>query len=198
MTQAVQTGGAPKRALGAGSLVGMRTLVLDPETAGLGELMERRRRSGLDRLDEIWEGVYHMVPAPSYAHGDIDSQLHVILRPLATHAGLTMTSQCNIGEGEHDFRVPDAALHRPGASGVWHPTAAMVIEVVSPGDESFEKLPFYAAHGVDEVLIVDPRQRLVSWFALRDGEYRPVERSGLIELGRDELADRLRWPGELS
>ncbi len=194
MVQTVQ-GELPVSLSGADSLVGVRTLVLDPQTAGLGELMERRRRSGLDRLDEIWEGVYHMVPAPSYAHGDIDSQLHAILRPLASSAGLTMTSQCNIGEGEHDFRVPDAALHRPGASGVWHLTAAMVIEVVSPGDESWEKLPFYAAHRVDEVLIVDPRKRSVSWLALRDGEYEQVERSGLIELGREEFADRLRWPG---
>lgn len=194
MTQAVQRDGAPARAVGAGSLVGVRTLVLDPETAGLGELMERRRRSGLDRFDEIWEGVYHMVPAPSYAHGSIDVQLMRIIGPAADAAGLEPTSQCNIGEGEHDFRVPDGALHRPGASGVWHPTAAMVIEVVSPHDESFEKLPFYAAHGVDEMLIVDPQQRSVSWFALRDGEYRPVERSGLIELGRDELAEQIRWP----
>jgi Uma2 family endonuclease len=179
---------------GAVSLIGVRTLVLDPETAGLGELMERRRRSGLDRLDEIWEGVYHMVPAPSDAHGDVESELHAILRPLARRAGLRMIGQSNLGEGEHDFRVPDCALHRPGASGVWHPTAALVVEVVSPRDESFEKLPFYAAHEVDEVLIVDPQQRSVSWLALRDGEYRPIERSGLIELGRDELAEQIRWP----
>jgi hypothetical protein len=49
----------------------MRTLVLDPPTAGLGELLERRRRSGLDRLDEVWEGVLHMVPAPSGEHAYI-------------------------------------------------------------------------------------------------------------------------------
>lgn len=178
----------------AGSLTGVRTLVLDPDSAGLGELLERRRRSGLDRLDEIWEGVYHTVPAPSHAHASIETQLMRILGPAADAAGLEPTGQCNIGEGESDFRVPDGALHRPGASGVWHPTVAMAIEVVSPGDESFEKLPFYAAREVDEVLVVDPEQRMVSWLALRDGEYRPVERSGLIELGPGELAQRIRWP----
>jgi Uma2 family endonuclease len=172
----------------------MRTLILDPPSAGLGELLERRRRSGLDRLDEMWEGVYHMVPAPSHAHGDLESQLHTIIRPLAHRAGLTMTGQCNLGEGEHDFRVPDGALHRPGASGTWHPTAALVIEIVSPGDESWEKLPFYAAHHVDEVLIADPQERSVSWLALADGEYRSAERSGLVDLGARELAERLDWP----
>lgn len=172
----------------------MRTLVLDPETAGLSELMERRKRSGLDQLDEIWEGVYHMVPAPSYAHGDIDSQLHRILGPLAEQAGLTMTSQCNIGEGIHDYRVPDCTLHRPGAHGDWHLTAALVIEVVSPHDESYEKFSFYAAHEIDEVLIIDPRQRSVRWFARAGGDYEPIERSRLIDLGPDELAMKIRWP----
>lgn len=172
----------------------MRTLILDPPTAGLEELLERRRRSGLDRLDEMWEGVLHMVPAPTHEHGDIESQLHRIIGPLARQAGLTMIGQSNLGEGEHDFRVPDGALHRPGASGVWHPTAALVVEIVSPGDETWEKLPFYAEHDVDEVLIVDLTKRSVDWLALGGGEYRPVEHSGLIDLGSNELVEQIDWP----
>ena len=172
----------------------MRTLVLDPPTAGLEQLIERRRHSGLDRLDEVWEGVLHMVPAPSHAHGDLESQLHTILRPLARAAGLTMIGQSNVGEGEHDFRVPDGAIHRPGASGTWHPTAALVVEIVSPGDESWEKLPFYAAHMVDEVLIVDPQERSVSWLALDGERYSPTERSGLVDFGASGLAHLIDWP----
>jgi len=172
----------------------MRTLVLDPPTAGLGDVLERRRRSGLDRLDEIWEGVYHMVPAPSGPHATIESQLHQLLGPLARAVGLTMIGQSNLGESEHDFRVPDGALHRSPPAGVWHPTAALVIEIVSPGDESWEKLPFYAVHNVDEVLIVDPQERSVSWLALEGGEYRPIEHSGFLDLGPQRLAEQLDWP----
>jgi Uma2 family endonuclease len=172
----------------------MRTVVLDPPTAGLDELLERRRRSGLDRLDEVWEGVLHMVPAPSYAHASVEAQLVMILGPAASSAGLEAIGQSNLGESEHDFRVPDGTLHRPGASGTWHPTAALVIEIVSPGDESWEKLPFYAAHDVDEVLIVDPAKHSVDWLGLHDGAYRPIKRSGLIELGADELGERIEWP----
>jgi Uma2 family endonuclease len=69
-----------------------------------------------------------------------------------------------------------------------------VIEIVSPEDESWQKLPFYAAHAVDEVLIVDPQERSVHWLGLAEGEYREVERSGLIELGPGELAERIDWP----
>jgi Uma2 family endonuclease len=169
-------------------------LVLDPPTAGVSDVLEGRRRSGLDRLDEIWDGVYHMVPAPSGPHASIESQLHRLLGPLATAVGLTMIGQSNLGESERDFRVPDGALHRSPPGGVWNPTAALVIEIVSPGDESWEKLPFYAAHDVDEVLIVDPQERSVRWLALEAGEYRPIERSGLLDLEARGLAEQLDWP----
>ncbi|MDQ6805020.1 MAG: Uma2 family endonuclease [Actinomycetota bacterium] len=66
--------------------------------------------------------------------------------------------------------------------------------MVSPNDESWEKLPYYAAHTVDEVLVVDPKDRSVSWLALLQGEYQPVERSSIIALGPRELSERLDWP----
>ena len=157
--------------------------------------MDRRRRAGADRFDEVWEGVYHMVPGPSHAHGRIEAHLLALLRKPATDAGLEVTGQFNLGESEHDFRVPDGGLHRAGAGGMWHPTAALVFEIVSPGDESWQKLPFCAKHKVDEVLIVDPAERRVSWLSLGDSEYRQVERSGPIELGPTELAERIDWPG---
>ena len=183
-------------AAGCGTVgfLSVRTVILDPPSAGLDELVQRRARSGLDRLDEIWEGELHMVPAPSHAHGDLESQLHALLRPLARQAGLTMTGQVNLGDSEHDFRVPDGALHRPGAGGTWHPTAALVIEIVSPGDESWEKLPFYAAHHVDEILIVDPHKQTVNWLALEHDQYQPIQHSRLIDLGPGELAERIDWP----
>jgi Uma2 family endonuclease len=175
--------------------VRVRTLILDPPTAGLDEMLERRRRAGLDRLDEVWEGVLHMVPAPSFEHARVAQQLAELLGPLATAAGLVAAmGGFNLGESEHNFRVPDGGLHRPGAAGVWLSTAALVVEIVSPGDETWEKLPFYAAHHVDELLIVDPQQRAVTWLALEQGEYRAIERSSLIDLGTGELQERLDWP----
>jgi Uma2 family endonuclease len=77
---------------------------------------------------------------------------------------------------------------------VWQSTAAVVVEIVSPGDESWKKLPFYAAHHVDEVLILDPEKHAVHWLGLSGGEYSPIERSALIDLGASELAERIDWP----
>jgi hypothetical protein len=95
---------------------------MDPHTSGLEEILERRRRSGLDRHDEVWNGVLHMVPAPNYGHASIEAQLIMILGPAARAAGLEVIGQSNLGEGEHNFRVPDSALHRaPAARGTRPP-----------------------------------------------------------------------------
>jgi Putative restriction endonuclease len=68
------------------------------------------------------------------------------------------------------------------------------VEIISPGDETWQKLPFYAAHEVDEVLILDPDEHAVHWLGLNGGEYRPIERSALIALGPKELAELIDWP----
>jgi Uma2 family endonuclease len=176
-------------------LGGMRTVVLDPPTSGFEELLERRRRSGLDRLDEVWEGVLHMVPAPIGEHADISQQLAELLGPRARAAGLWPTmGEFNLGDSEDDFRVPDGGLHRERLRGVWHHTAALLVEIASPNDESWQKLPFYAAHGVDEVLIIDPRKRKIHWLGLLDGDYAPIERSTVIDLGPGELTKQIDWP----
>lgn len=172
----------------------LRTLVLDTASTGFEELLERRRRLGLDVHDEVWDGVLHVSPAPSHAHASAGQQVAVILNAPARAAGLEPTLEFNLGDSEANFRVPDGGLHRADAAPMWHPTAALVIEVVSPGDESWEKLSFYAERGVDEVLIVDPQRRSVDWLALEASGYAAVERSGLIDLGRADLLARIDWP----
>jgi Uma2 family endonuclease len=88
--------------------------------------------------------------------------------------------------------VPDRGLHRDWSDQVFYSTAALVVEIVSPGDESYKKLDFYAAHG-DEVVIVDREKRAVAWLRLAGERYEPVERSGLIELAPAELEQQINW-----
>jgi Uma2 family endonuclease len=173
----------------------MPTLVHDPQPAELAALIARRQRLGQDLFDEVWEGVLHMNPAPAGGHGQIEKQLVLILAPLAERAGLECTGQFNVGESEADYRVPDLGLHRDWTDRVWYPAAALVVEIVSPGDESYRKFDFYASHGVEEVVIVDPADRAVHSFVLAgEGRYEPAERSGLLEVGAAELAQQLDWP----
>jgi hypothetical protein len=174
--------------------VGMPTLVFDPPPAELEAILERRRRSRADRHDEVWEGVLHMIPPPSVEHGRLLIKLGGLLSPHADAAQLEITGGIGIGADQDDYRVPDLTLLGPGYKPQWNETAAHVDEIVSPDDKSWEKLPFYAAHHVDEVVIVDPVKRSVDWLARADDHYEPSARSGLIEFGPDQLAEQLDWP----
>ena len=172
----------------------MPTLVLDPPPSAIERLLAERSRLDLDRRDEVWEGVLHVIPPPSHGHELLLARLIRLLGPHADMVGLELTGGVGIGVDEHDYRVPDLALHRPGAAAQWHPTAALVVEIVSPGDESWAKRPFYAAHAVDELLIVDPATRTVDWLALAGDEYRAAERSAVIDLSAGSLAEQISWP----
>jgi Uma2 family endonuclease len=176
------------------SLQRVPTLVLDPPPQELATLIERRRRLDQDLFDEVWEGVLHLNPAPRGRHGALETQLAVLLDPLARAAGLVPTGQFNVGASEENYRVPDLGLLREFTDRVWYPTAALVVEIVSPGDESYKKFDFYAARAVDEVVIVDPQERRVEWLGLAGEKYEPVQLSGLIALGPAELAQRIDWP----
>ena len=84
-----------------------------------------------------------MIPAPSGAHADIGQQLAVLLDEPSREAGLFPTMhEFDLGSQEHDVRVPDGGLHRQRLTGVWQQTAALIVEIISPGDATWDKLPF--------------------------------------------------------
>jgi Uma2 family endonuclease len=171
----------------------MAILIPDPPPPEIEEVLEHRRRTGIDRYDEVWDGVVRLMPAPRLRHRLLDRQLAQILEPLASAAGLICDGQFNLGRGGN-YRIPDRGLYRPEVEGDWQATATLVVEIVSPGDSTWEKLPFYADHGVAELLIVDPVARSIDWLALDAGEYRSIERSRVIALGAAELSVRVVWP----
>lgn len=171
----------------------MRVLTSDPPPVEIEALIERRRKLGIDKCDEVWEGVLHMNPAPRRRHGFLIGQLIGALLGPASDAGLEVLDSFNVGDPD-DFRIPDVGLLEPGPDAVFLDTAAMVIEVVSPGDETWDKVPFYTAREVDELLIVDPQTRKVDWLGLVDGDYQPIDRSRLIDLGPEQLSELIAWP----
>lgn len=124
---------------GAGNLVTMTTVVLGERPSELESFLERRRALGHDLFDEVWKGSYHAAPAPSFSHGRVEAELAALLRPAAQRADLVMTGPFNLGTPD-DHRVPDQGWHRVKSAGTWLPTAAVVVEVVSPGDQSYEEV----------------------------------------------------------
>jgi len=174
----------------------MKTVVLGPRPAELQALIERRQALGIDIFDEVWEGSYHVVPAPNAAHAYLDNVLAVLLHTYAEAAGLVGTGPFNLG-GPDDYRVPDRGYHRGRPTGTWLPTAAVVVEIVSPDDETFEKFSFYARHGVDEVLVANPSARNVTlWRRRSDQGYEQVSESALLGVGAAPLTASVTWPDD--
>jgi Uma2 family endonuclease len=177
----------------SGTIARMRTVVLGPRPAELDALIARRQALGHDRYDEVWNGEYHMAPAPNQRHGDLVMAIAFALARAAKQAGLTFTDAFNLGEPD-DYRVPDLGLHRTRGRAAYVPTAAMVVEVVSPSDESWEKFDHYAGHRVDEVMIADPADQTVALFVLDGDEYRRCERSDLLDLTIVDIHGSIDWP----
>ncbi len=171
----------------------MRTpFVMAPPTE-VEDWLERRRALGQDLYDEVWEGEYHVAPAGSLRHGDVQGQLIEILGPPSRRAGLHRVGPGNIG-WINDYRVPDIAFLRRREVAVRTRSAAIVVEVVSPRDESRAKLPFFFRIGVEEVLIVDPETRTVEWFARGGDAFEPADGSAILAISSVELATAIDWP----
>lgn len=123
------------------------------------EWMDERARVGNDRHDEMWDGVQHVVPPPSFGHQHRGTGLLTVFATLAAGSGLLATYETGVFRPgtSKDYRIPDLVVVHPdhvserGVEG----RAELVVELRSPDDESWEKLPFYAEMGVQEVLIVD-------------------------------------------
>src|SRR5690606_32607075 len=116
---------------------------------------------------------------PSFLHQHFESELESALRPVAKWHGLEAVHNVAIYDrqaGEQNFRVPDLALvalkdtSKRGIEG----HAELVVEILSPNDESREKFGFYAQCQIPEYWIVDPETRAIEVYALAHRRYALV------------------------
>ncbi len=77
---------------------------------------------------------------------------------------------------------------------MWHDTAAIVVEIVSPDDETYAKFDFYAAHRVEEIIVADPTQKTVRCFHRTVSAFGEEPGSTLVGVGVAELTASIRWP----
>lgn len=157
---------------GGATLKGMRAVMLEVDEA----LVAQRRRLGLDVFDEMWEGELHMVPPPSGPHQGLGTNLLVALVHLAKRRSLLARYEIGVYRHSDDYRVPDLAVARPqtfSERGIDGPPE-LVVEILSPGDESRTKLGWYAALGVSEMMLVDPRSLTLEAFRGIDRQAAPV------------------------
>ena len=166
------------------------------------ELAERRRR-GLDRFDEMWEGVLHMAPAPAYEHqrivGAIDRFLGLLCdrdRRGVLAIGINVFNEASTVP---DYRIPDFTFIAAGRErllardGVRGGGPDAVIEIRSPDDETYEKLPFFARLGVREVIVVDRDTKQPEIFRLAGTQYVAVQADRERGVLSDTLNVRFTW-----
>ncbi len=124
-----------------------------------------------------------MVPPPSAAHQLIGSRLFEELQPVAEARGLMVLYGIGMFAAHDDYRRPDLAVFREdqlskrGLEG-----AELVVEIVSPGDESRDKVAWYAAR-VSEILLVDRDTLTVGLFRCDGHRATPIEPACSAVLG---------------
>ena len=176
----------------------MRAVVLEMPPHWL----EERRRLGHDIRDEVWDGVLHMVPQPGTPHMRFSARLHEVLAPLARTRGYEALYELALYESPDDknYRVPDvvvvdaAHLSQRGIE----KRAEIAIEILSPNDESRDKLPFYATCGVGEVWLIDPITRTFEILSLGDRYATVRDESAVLGVKLSTVPGpllRLEWSG---
>jgi Uma2 family endonuclease len=160
--------------------------VTDP--SAVEALIASRQASGADRWDEVWDGVYVMNPLPNNEHQDLVTELVFNFRLLfgrgAVFPGVNLSDR-EI-DWQRNYRGPDVVVQLPGGRGRnlgthWIDGADFLVEILSPGDRSREKLDFYAAIGAREVMIVDRSPWVIELYRLGGDEMKLVGASSLSQ-----------------
>ena len=166
----------------------MDLMILDP--AERSQLIQRRRRRGLDRFDEVWDGVYVMSPLADDEHQEVSTNLascfvNVITIPKLGKVRAGSNVSDRIQGWKRNYRIPDVVVYLNGTQAqrhgaFWLGGPDFAVEVVSQYDRSRQKFDFYAKVNTRELLIVDRYPWAIELYRLNEGgTYDLVGRSTL-------------------
>ena len=140
----------------------MSLLVLDKYVER--RLRAQRKAWGVDQHDEVWEGVYVMSPIADDVHQSIVSKLTFAFEQVIGEAGWGkvrpgVNVSDRVSRWTKNYRTPDVVVILNGSRAqshgkFWTGPIDFVVEVVSRGDRSRHKLPFYSKIGVRELMLV--------------------------------------------
>src|SRR5215217_4799854 len=87
----------------------MRAVILGPRPPEIDARIARRHALDIDRRDEVWEGDYHMNPAPRQFHAHLVGEMIASIRQLIDRQRLMVLAEFNIGVPDN-FRIPDCGV----------------------------------------------------------------------------------------
>jgi hypothetical protein len=165
----------------------MAVMVLDPYVEQ--QILAERARSDGDQYDEVWEGVYVVTPLPNNDHQELVFEFvsilgEVVRRPAIGQVfpGVNLSDR---EEGwERNYREPDVAVFLRDTKAVncgthWRGAADFLVEIISPGERSREKIPFYSSLGVVELLVIDREPWTLELYRHQDGQLTKAGQSSL-------------------
>ncbi len=168
----------------------MQVLVCDAWVSN--RIITERRRRGIDGHDEIWDGRYIVMPAADNEHQEIISGVGTVvyLAALDRARGDHCYMGVNVSDRNEDWlqnvRVPDYAAFLAGTRAIdrgthWQGGPDFLMEIITRGDLTREKLAFYAQIGTREVLIVDRYPWALEWYVLGGKQLNLATRSTIEE-----------------
>ena len=169
------------------------TTVIHGENLEIDALIARRRALGQDGHDEVWEGVYHVVPHASMRHARVQAELMRVLASRMEDPECYVTQEFNLGESGN-YRVPDLGVHAHDVTDLYVPTALAVVEVLSANDATYDKFGFYHAHQIAEIMVVDPLQRRIDCWRRAVVGYDESDTFACAGISAAELTKLIRWP----
>jgi Putative restriction endonuclease len=165
-----------KRIAYNGELPAVRARILEDSSAveihdaeAAREFIRSRQAWDTDKYDEVWEGVYVVPPIARNPHQSLVGGLSAFLfNMIQTEGKGTVLPGANVSDRrenwEHNYRCPDVVVVLKDSQAVdcsthWFGGPDFLVEVLSPGDVSEKKIPFYAQIKVRELLIIHPETR---------------------------------------
>ncbi len=139
--------------------------------------------------DEVWDGVYQLMPLWDNEHQAIRGKLTSLLDlrvfsgdRAAVRLGVNISDRD--GDWTQNYRCPDIVVFLPNTQGInrsdyWLGGPDFAVEILSANDRAREKIPFYARVGTREVLLIDRDPWALELYRLREGRLERVGRSTL-------------------
>jgi len=167
----------------------MVTGVLIRDAGVFNQLLQERKRKGLDLYDEVWEGMYVMPSMPTNAHQKLLDDLGDVLTEVVKRGKMGDKYQgANVSDRRKDWeynsRVPDMVVVLNKSRAIdcgthFYGGPDFLVEIQSPGDDTEEKVPFYGKIGVRELLIIHRDKRTLRLLRHDGAELVPVPPSDL-------------------
>ncbi len=148
-----------------------RALILEPSLVR--KLIRDRQTRGIDRYDEVWDGVYVMPPLASNPHQGLMADMYLTVREVVPRDRGEVFPGANVSdrrEGwEKSFRAPDVVVVLKEGRAIdcgthWFGGPDFLTEVKSPGDDTEKKIPFYGKIKVRELLVIHRDTRHLSLY----------------------------------